>query len=609
MTRSYLRAFISLTVLAPAALVVSLPGCGSSRETQGVVKSTKATEDPWPKVVAALRNDTDPQYCQQQLIELNGGLATNESAERPAVLSNEDAANLATALRLNDPEKKLLTQSEFTAVDGNHLAECLYFRDVANSLGVTPSDPAVVRATVAFRWVCRQVVLSPWIFGEIAQPPVPPAYVLRRGSGSGLERAFVFLALCRQLQLDAYLIGRNASDRTWSHQPPGKTDELSRKGPFWGVGVRDGKEIRLYDPWRGEPVPSSQPDVPATLAEVRANPKGVSWLDDKQNPWEVTAEDLTGAEVYLSLPLSALTGRMATLDKYLGKDLGVAVAVNGLSARKSAESVAGGAPVLWWNPPDDYTPVRMLHGFLPVNQGGFADEKTGSVQFFKYIVMLIPRDKAVDIPPDIKHQDAADRLKEMAIVQFSGAFQTSPSPREKIQRGKHFEARSLLVQLRDNYTRAEERVATAAGTKAAIALWVKELNARYDALSSARGSGNKSLELEKEQEIAEFWKKSQGPIDYILSTMLGRPGSAEATYLLAFSFHERAEQAEVEATKSGSADSAARSAALDEWKRADQGWKRYAEYRAEQDISYPGRAAHTQKLAERASRLAGSGVK
>jgi hypothetical protein len=608
--KRYLSFVVAVVVLVGVAALLVLPvGCGGGGGSKATAKIAAKTEDPWPKFVTALIDDTDPQTCRQLISELNNGLAVGQAGERPRPAGPEESAAVAAALNLTDGERAAFAQAEYSSGDGNHLAECFYLRDAARSLGVSAADPAAVQATVAFRWLCRQVVLNPWIFpeaqGPTAQPPVPPVFVLRRGSGSGLERAYTFLALCRQLDLDAYLIGRNAADRTWAYQLPGRSNEYP-KGPFWAVGVRDGSEILLYDPWRGEPLPGRTPDRPATLAEVRKDPTAVAaWRDDKQTPWDVAAEDLTGSDVYLSVPLSALAPRMGTLAGQMKGVLDGRVAVDWPAAVKAAEAASGGAAVKGWNPRTDRTtPVRGLNWFLPVAQGGLDDTQEVQAQHTKYLVGLIPRNRLIALPGELAAPEARDRLSALSFGNYAAAFQTQPSPREKMQRGRHFEATKQLVEARDRFRRAVGQQPAGGET---IERWVQEANRLYAELSKARVADDKTFAVPaRERDVEQFWKNTQGPVELILATMIGRPGVAEATYLLALSFHERAEKAEVELNRAWAktdkqAIGAAHSLAREEWEKAADWWAKYEEFRDEQDASYPDRAAHAKKLAARAA--------
>ena len=592
-------------------------GCGPAATTKPTEKATRQAVDPWPKLVVTLRTDSDPAACRQALAELNSGLAANPAVERPRGPKENELAKATADLTLSDAEARFLAQSDYTGADGNHLAESLFLRDVAKSLGAQPTDPPATRATAAFRWVCRQVVLNPWVVkapnGAMeGKAPVPPAYVLRRGSGSGLERAFTFVALCRQLDLDAYLIGSDATDRPWSYRP-GSDNSMFPKGPFWAVGVRADKDILLYDPWRGEFVPGKTAERPATLAEVRADPNAVgTWPGEKPAAWDVPADALRSAEVYLSVPLPALAPRMEMLNDLLRAESGVRLFVNWEAAAGKAREAGGGAAVKGWNPKvDPFTPVRVLSSFLPEGQGG-QDRGTGQAPLWQmFEASTVPREKLDRLRNALRSPDAGDRLMATAAGQYATVFLKTPSPRELIQRGRHLEATKELVDVRDGFQKADDVVSgSAAATAGQLKEWFEEANRRYDALSKARISRNKEVELPvAERAVEELWKASQGTITLVISGSIAKAGAGEATYLLELSFHERAERSQLDVdrlTRSGGAEAAktARQKAATEWASAVGWWQKYEAYRADQASSFPGRGEHAKNLGERANRMA-----
>jgi hypothetical protein len=97
---------------------------------------------------------------------------------------------------------------------------CLFLRDVAESLRLQGLPPLPERAgerwkdkrdrdlwrrqaEVAFDWVVRQLLLR----ADRDEGLVPPEYALRAGTGTAEERALLFLALLRQLDLDGCMVG------------------------------------------------------------------------------------------------------------------------------------------------------------------------------------------------------------------------------------------------------------------------------------------------------------------------------------------------------------------------------------------------------------------
>jgi hypothetical protein len=335
-------------------------------------------------VVAQLRKENDAAGCRRILSKLNNDLALKPDAPQPAGLTPEAEQTLRELLRLRDDEVKEVRPASFTGLDPVYLAECLYLRDAARSLDVGGLPPSR-QAELAFAWVCRQVVLQPWVSADagrpVVMPPVPPTAVLRRGSGSGLERAYVFLALLQQLDLDGALVGPpEAADRDWTYRPD-RSDGLPR-GPFWAVGVRAGADVLLFDPWRGEPVPGPSGQGVGTLAQVKPNPDQLkAWREDKSNPWKVSIDEVKASVPFLAVPLSAVAPRMKRLEEELRSDLPVRLAADPVAQRQRFETQAKLPGLKFWNPPaEEFSYTRVLGSFTPTEEGGTANPEAKLAQ-------------------------------------------------------------------------------------------------------------------------------------------------------------------------------------------------------------------------------------
>ena len=595
-----------------SVLAIALLGCGGTQTAESGGKGEeRAKEDPWAKFVGGFRGDVDWQKCRQLLADLNSGLAGNTSAARPRAAGAGELDRLKADLRLTDKEVKYVSQSEYTPLDAHHLSECLYLRDVAAGLGVQDADPVPVKAGAALDWVCRQVVSAPWMVrtqdGVFTQPPLPPVYVLRRGSGSGLERAYTFLALCRQLGLDACLVGSAATDRDWTYARSAKASGVA-DGPFWAVGVKAGDDLLLYSPWRGEAFAGKTADRPATLAELKADPAAAA-------KWDVSDAEVKSAELYLSVPLSSVAPRTATLHEKLSGTVGGSYWVNW--ADTTSRLAAGGNKVNGWNPPaDPFTPVRSLGSFLPTQQGGLDTPPEVKNVYAFYIQAQTSRPNLTLNLPDLKHPAVSERLMTIArgiLIQSYHPQLAQPNsvvwpPVEKIHRGRHNDATKELIELRDRFTEAVKvRAGAAALAKGDdTPAWVAKANDLYDSLSRAKVSEDRAIQVPAvERQIEEFWKTSQQKAGLLLMEIAATPGAAEATFLLAKSFHDRAEKAELEVRRAAGGDApAAREKAKAAWASAASWWGQYDLYRDLQNQSYPGRGELTKKLAERADKLA-----
>jgi hypothetical protein len=602
-----------------AWLVVGLvsAGCGSSDKPKPIDTAKKQQEDPWLRVAPTLRQDSDVTTCRRVLSELNQGLAS-APVESQRKLSDADTALAQQKLNLSDAEVKEIRSTGYTALDPNYLEEALYLRDIARSLDLAKL-PITERAQTVFQWVCRQVVLHPWatpLDQKTVQPnpPMPPSLVLRRGSGSGLERMLVFVALCQQLEMEAYLIGpAEAVGQPMLFQVPGKLTEFPR-GPFWSVGVRDRTEILLFDPWKELAYPGKN-GRPATLADVRANPREMAvWLDDKAFAWAVTVDDLKKGEVYLIASLSSVTPRNKTLEEKLTAELGVKLFVNLADVKKTAEIAAKEIPVHFYSPASEpYSPTRALSSILPTSEGGTSPESAELYSLYK--ADQIPKGELLKIPPGLQFKDPQKRLVAKPLSIFAGAFLSAPTPREKIQRGQFVEVTQNLVKLREFFKDADtRRKGTETGTNSALKDWIKQTESLYSRYYSA----NQAEQPQLSAQIEEFWKQSSPLLEGFLNSAIAQPGLSESTFLLAMAKHEQAERAqskalrlattvELDPAKKAAAEKAtvsAKASASEAWIDASDWWARYEPYLDYQNTHYPGRAALAKRLAARCKQFA-----
>ncbi|MCU0705818.1 MAG: hypothetical protein MUF18_17760 [Fimbriiglobus sp.] len=578
-----------LLVAGGVAFAAGCSGCGQTAtyDPTAPTGTAAASANPWPRFVSTVRNNPGPKELRAAVAELNAGLVNAPPAERPKAADPAAVEAIGNALQLTPAEQKYLAGGEYTALDANHLSECLYLSDVIAGLGVTTADPPAARADAAFRFVTRQVVLAPATLRNSYLPPVPPTFVLTRGWGSGLERAFTFIALCRQLDLDAYLIGPpTAAGQGWTFRGPRPQDQPP-KGPFWAVGVASPAGVLLFDPWRGEPVPGKTAGRPVSLVELKADPTACPWTADKARPWDVTRDDIQAAGLFVSPPLPALTLRMARLQEKLKDAVGARLAIDWATAS------AGGATA--WNPKDDrFTPVRALGAFLPFEQGGLdsTPETSLNSMYQQYTLARLPIDRVLRAPLGVVNEQARQTLGGMAAEAFRTAFLAAPTPREQLQRGQYNAAVENLVKRRDEFNKL---LALPEGSD--LAEWYAGLNAVYNRLATAQGTAN---EPAAKAEVDKFLRAGGRSLSRVIGGMVAEAGVGEATYLLALATHEQAEAAEAAAGKDSPE---ARKAAKEQWAKAAIGWRQYAKHAIAQDISFPGRKAAAEAMAARAEKL------
>lgn len=563
--------------------------------------------DPWPTVAATLRKQPDIGGARQAVSQLTNDLANNPKAEAIPALAPDAAAALADQLRLSPNEVKEISSTTFTTLDSSYLAECLLLRDAVRSLDLGNHSPDR-KAQFAFDWVCRQVYLrqafAPTPSGQLMlTQPLPPQYVLLRGYGSGLERAYVFLAVVQQLGFDGCLVG-----------PPGRelatgltvANGQPTKGPFWAVGARlpDG-QVALFDPWRGQPLPGPNAGV-ATLAQVQANPDQLKpWRDDKDRPWDVSADDVKAATVYAAFPFPAVTPRMRQLEQKVAADVGVKAS---LDVAETLKRLGPAAKV--WAPAlaqDAYCYTRALETFLPIEEGGTDATPAKDQRLYDKVTKFQVAPMELYAPPaELTASEIVARLKGYYYLRYV-EWVLSLNPREKIERGQFNEVIRGLIDREQRLTGARDRGKATALPANAISAWAQQANKLFQQVSEARLPQNQALLPEAEAALDAFWTRGGPELQYLEDTLVVPPFLSEVGYFLAVCKHEQAERAAIRLHRTPPGDKGradAERAAKDAWAVAKDAWDRYFAGSEPYLKQYPERTPHLRKLAERANRLA-----
>lgn len=600
--------FFLLGLFATAAgALVGAGGCGGkppqiSKDADD--KSGGPKVDPWVTAGQKLKKETDSNAVRLALAGLASDLNAQNKEALP-VLSEDAVTKLAELVPLAPADRDEVRSATFTPHDGVYLADCLYLRDVARSLALSGA-PADYQAEVAFAWVCRQVYLQPWVRQFDAQTfattALPPTAVLRRGFGSGLERAYVFLALLQQLDLDAVLVGKKdagAVSITFQVNVPVTTPAAlanvvaaAPRGPFWAVGVRVGNDIRLYDPWRST-------SLPFTLNKLRSDPEPLkAWFDDPANAGGAKLADAKDSATYLAVPVNALAPRMATVGTRLRNELDAKLAFNPAALRAAFPDPKPS----FWNPPEEpFTYGRAARSLLPFDQGGSDRGQPGTRIYDAYRRDQLPP-AVFRVPDALAPVPARNRLGGTAASALGLSFIEPPNPRERIQRGQFQDASKDLVIKQDAFTGGLERQRLNKDADQQIREWIESINGVYEELGRAQLNNNKDAEAAYTRQIDVLWQQA-GAL-YLVDRASAEMGLAEAMLLLALCKHELAERAQVRVEReTGPGAGRLRQSASDAWKTALSAWRTY-EGLAGAQSGFPGRAAHAQALATRAERFA-----
>jgi hypothetical protein len=532
--RYYLYAGIALAILI--LLYSIFAGSGGSVAPP---RDNTVREDPVQTARMNLNKATDLITCRDALSQINQRF-NKQPMGAEARLSAADADFLKQRLELKDDEWREISSDTFTLLDAHHLETAFLLRDAAASFtrdGALTNLPLLQRAVLAFDWSVRQVRLQE----DRETDPLPVGFVLRRGYGTALERALVFLALLQQFEVPGCLIARQ--------------EALGNAFPLWCCGVLVEGDIYLFDPRMGLPLPGSKGNGIATLAGARTDPTVLQQLAlDDSHQYDVTAEQAQKARLYIAVPLSALAPRMRALEKTLQDPDVAAPIIHGRLAADAVQLTQQFDAALAKTDNKDRVPVqtwpaasRALRSFLPAEEGGI--DRGQRANLFR--LQLIP---LRDFPPQITRN--MGYIHEMLLQKFGAPFLSlwfdPQQPRDLIIRGHFREASRSLTGTR------QEALKQAARLKATVDLnenlkkvltRLIEAQAQFQIAQRSAGqaaANNPAVQQAQAARDAAF-KDAQPWLDILIEGHAARPLGEEVNYQLALAKHEEAERLQLRA--------------------------------------------------------------
>jgi hypothetical protein len=558
-----------------------------------------------------LAGSPDRGACASALQQINGHFATHPQPN-PTTLSPEQKELLRKHFGLDDGELAEVESTNYTLLDAPYLEFCFLMRDVARSLDVDNLSPAE-RAAAAFAWVTRQVVV------QDGEGELPPEFVLRRGWGSGLERAYVFLALLRQLDIPGGLMMTPGSAAPWGC------------GALVAIEGDKQKQVLLFDHRLGLPLPGGNgaPEselarayrlatpIPgsdagrqiATLAALRKQPDLLKpFTTDEKQPYDVGAEQVKDARARLAVPVSALAPRMRMLqDDLLTQKAGVRLATDPaqlVGAFASAGGVEGGADAVRAREGT----AGVLRRFLSEREGGVDKEDASQ----RARLALIPRNT---LPRQLTELGGAPG--QHILARFAAPFiffQLEPgSPRDLVLRGQYKEAMQQLAPLREQFRVQQGLLRSNPQVFTDFERWKEGLYKAYKEAATAQDNFRKGAVPQEavDQAMAQrqrVEKDGEKILSILVDGTAADPRLNQATYQLALCMQEQAERVQARAEHLGRAKppadaqelTAAQGAARSAWMDAAGWWDTYIQ-------SYPGTAyaLHGQVLYARARQALG----
>jgi hypothetical protein len=532
-------------VLLPSFLVL-LSGCSGSVTTELSTRKVGGGrgEDSLESPRQILTGSPDRGSCSTALQQLNGYLATHPD-KRPPALTNDQKSLLMRRFGLDAGEITEVESPTFTLLDAPHLEFCFLLRDVARSLDVETLSPAEQAAT-AFAWTMRQVI------PQAGEGAMAPDFVLRRGSGTGLERAYIFLSLLQQMGIPGCLLTTPSNSVPWGC---GALVEVE--------GVKE-KQVLVFDHRLGLPLPgttgkSASPLVRAfrlalpvkgsednrqiaTLADLRKQPELLKPLTiDEKYPYDVGAEQLKETVVRLAPPLSALSPRMRALQDHLQPEAaGLRPAVDAAGLIEQFGSAAGVE--------DGADAVRAREGsagvmrrFLGEGEGGI--DKDGRSQIAR-LALLPPN----TLPPEISglEGDPGTRIRLYTLQQVI-VFQLEPRmARDQVLRGQFEDASTQIVPLLAQIRIQKDTLENNPTVRNNFKLWKQNLYEAYgkegQAKEELRKGGSQDAVAAATAAREQVWKSGLTELSILVEGGTANSRRLQAMYQQCLCMHEQAER-------------------------------------------------------------------
>jgi hypothetical protein len=568
-----------------AIIAIFLFGFSSVQTPNTSSSPGRVEEDNLAAARQTLSRQTDLTTCRGVLGQINSELG-DKPHRRPPTLTPEQKDWLRDHAGLDAGELTEIDNSNYTQLDGQHLDCCFLLRDVARGLevkGVRAANGGAVReagpnqAARAFAWVVREVRLR-----EHSGEAVPPAFVLRRGWGTPVERALVFLALLEQLGApDAprpellgcmlYLPNDAGGERFWA----------------CGVVAGDSKDLYLFDPRLGLPLPGPKGKDIATLAEVRRHPEILTALTIDKLRYDVTAEQARMAKARLVFPLSGLSPRMRYLqDELLAPAVRVRLAVD---ARAELERVQAACAAGAEKPARvEVLPsgAGLLRRFLPPEEGGVdqgaaigAGDPRRATRKDLFELDLVPWSAMPPLFLDPKRFPANIELGQRVRTIFARPFILSAREpghaRDLLLRGRYSSAINELVREQEHWREQRKQQANAGDLERRTSEWVDHAIPAYAA--QLRGQPG------ADEQVKALWSEGHAaPVLLLLNSAIAAARNPEVTYLLGLCMQEQAEQVQARLDLQSRAAGAVPhpadvKKAREAWVDALNTWKRYGE--------------------------------
>lgn len=250
----------------------------------------------------------------------------------PARYQLNPAARDFLAAQLGPDAIDQLQGRQWNDRDTRHIEDCMMYYKIASRVAGTGDD--LTRARRMFGWIVRQVQLVPaGSFGGGRRGPAfaRPYDVLVRGMATEsegtawAERAWIFIAFCRQLDIDAGLITftkGNSVDAIVSGDPQPGSIRPQKPRVVWLCAALIGDEAYLFDTRLGIEVPGPGGEGVATLDDALSDPTILERLNvPGLAPYIASRAALVSSPTKIGVLIDSSPGYFAPKMKLLQREL------------------------------------------------------------------------------------------------------------------------------------------------------------------------------------------------------------------------------------------------------------------------------------------------
>jgi len=276
-------------------------------------------------------NDFNNQQALNQIVgRLNQWIRLEQPSQDwqpdPIIQALPDAYQRLTIVE-RTPELK------FADVDGTLLREAVWLRDasrVARGDAISEFD----QGRVLFDWTVRNIQLDDPDAAEFESAQLP-WHTLLFGHGTAADRAWLFVLLGRQQGLDVVMLAVRDAETATGYRP-------------WAAALVTDDGLYLFDPELGLPIPRSDGQGVATLAEAATDEQVLRQLDLEERRYPITSQDAQNVIALIEASPAYLARRMQLVQANLAGDRSIVLSTDTAALSERIRKVSNVDEVRPW---------------------------------------------------------------------------------------------------------------------------------------------------------------------------------------------------------------------------------------------------------------------